>query len=718
MRKLIFVILTYINFTVFVGVGYGQEVQISGIVEDDKGLPLGGNNVSVTYQKHKRVPNAANGKFVIVIEGNFDKSLLKVKKKGYAIKEIIIIKSPSSELKVVMWESDECMGLLKNDNEQPLADAWVVFREGEYEEKSKTDKAGKFSFFVPKNVSLTNSSYFEANGEKIMPENIGIEKREGMNLVTLTFGKAKPKEIEQKIKNTNINTPKGEEAVFDERKKTQKKDDITPENNSVPAKNKDKMSNGAILEKIVLQIQAERTYISAQNQEIKMLIEQFIQPLKDNSLIDKNQKQEIQENLSIIRSNLIENEQAVENMQEKNRLLINHLTLLTTQKDSLENMALLAIKKLDSANVEREKMELSNQFAIQENQKMKMFFGLVAVFLILLSLVFFLFGKRERKKNEELEQKNHEIEQQSTAIQNISHELRQMNTELQNHQEKLKMTNEVLENQNQEISNQNSIIQAQNLRTETFAQQLEREVEKKTYELRAMLDKTTKQNEDLQQFSYIISHNIRSPIAHLLGLVNIFNRENFSDPFNMEVLSHLDTAAQNLDTVVRDLAQIISIRNRLNRTKEKVSIADIIFMEKEMLANDLENSKAIFAVDIAEDCEIFSVKSYLQSIVHNLLSNAIKYKARSRQLEIKIKVYVVDKFLCLSIKDNGIGMEINSATQQRLFGLYQRMHDHVEGKGLGLYMVKTQVEALNGKIEVESTLDEGTTFTVYFPKNV
>ena len=191
-----------------------------------------------------------------------------------------------------------------------------------------------------------------------------------------------------------------------------------------------------------------------------------------------------------------------------------------------------------------------------------------------------------------------------------------------------------------------------------------------------------------------------------------------NDPFNREVLDRLHTSSQNLDTVIRDLTQIISIRNDLNREKEKVDVMAVIAIEKNMLKDDLENAKAIMEESLSIDNDIFSIRSYVQSIIHNLLSNAIKYKARHRQLEINIKTYTSDKYLCLSIQDNGLGMEINEFNREKLFGLYQRMHDHVEGKGLGLYMAKTQVEALGGKIEVESKINRGTTFTVYFPKDL
>ncbi len=661
---------------------YAQEVQIKGAVVDEKGQPLGGNSVSVIYQNLKRTPNLANGVFVLFIDKEFDKSLLKVLKRGYAIKEIER-DATNKGWKIVMWEGEEHTGILLDEKGKPIKDTQVIFTAENHEEKSITNGVGRFSFYVPKNVTLTNSSYFEVKNERIIPDNISIEKKENMNFVTLVFGKSQLKNIHQSQADTLKKEAKSKEKKLIVGEEEAKADTLKETEHTIT------------FDKIIGQIQEERTYITAQNNYIKALVEQFIEPLKGGTAIDANRKKVILNNLRIIRDSLAENEQMFESFQEKNRLLINQLALLTAQKDSLEKVNLLAIKKLDSIIVVKEKVELRSVFAAQESQREKLIFTIIAISLCLIAAIFFLFGKRERKKNKELAHKNQEIEQ---------------------HQEKLKTTNEVLENQNQEILKQNGIIEAQKLRAETFTYSLEREVDKQTYQLRTMLDKMTKQNEDLQQFSYIISHNIRSPIARLLGLMEIFNSEDMNDPFNLEVLERLHISSQNLDTVVRDLTQIISIRNDLNREKEKIDIKLLIEAEKNMLKDDLENSQALLIEDLTSDSYVFSIRSYVQSVLHNLLSNAIKYRARSRQLTIDIKTYTIDKYLCLSIQDNGIGMELNEFNKEKLFGLYQRMHDHVEGKGLGLYMVKTQVETLGGRIEVESKVNKGTTFVVYFPR--
>jgi len=345
--------------------------------------------------------------------------------------------------------------------------------------------------------------------------------------------------------------------------------------------------------------------------------------------------------------------------------------------------------------------------------------GTIFIFTALVGSFIFLFvikyiNKRLDIKNTVLINR---LTNQKDTLEEKQQDIESQNEELKQQQEELRTVNDLLAEQNKEALKQRKMIEAQKMRAEVLVRSLESEVNRQTYRLQNMLDDMTKQNEDLKQFSYIISHNIRSPVAHLLGLVSIFNRENMNDPFNQEVLKFLDSSAKSLDTVIRDLTKMIAIRNNLNKEKEKIDINELIALEENLLQDEIIGASAIITEELVPDNQVFTIKSYAQSIIHNLLSNAIKYKASRRQLEITIKTQISQQFLCISIQDNGLGIELNENTREKLFGLYQRMHDHVEGKGLGLYMVKTQIEALGGRIEVESELNKGSIFRIYLPRN-
>jgi len=178
---------------------------------------------------------------------------------------------------------------------------------------------------------------------------------------------------------------------------------------------------------------------------------------------------------------------------------------------------------------------------------------------------------------------------------------------------------------------------------------------------------------------------------------------------------HLDKAVTSLDTVIRDLNQILSIRKGINKSKEMIAFQEVF----DWVTITLENEIALADVKIYHDFSrypsVYSIKAYVQSIMYNLISNAIKYRRTNIESEIHVISYRNGDYVCLEVKDNGIGIDLQAIDPYKIFGLYQRMHTHVEGKGLGLYLVKTQVEALNGKIELESELMKGSKFTVYFP---
>lgn len=259
---------------------------------------------------------------------------------------------------------------------------------------------------------------------------------------------------------------------------------------------------------------------------------------------------------------------------------------------------------------------------------------------------------------------------------------------------------------------QKQLLQQQKEEIRAINDQLEDMVNDRTQELREAIENLTNKNQDLQQFSYITSHNLRAPVARILGLINIFNQENMNDELNKQLLSHLRTASNSLDEVIKDLTGILSAR-KMVLVKEGLNLHEIAKLELEHLAEQVQLSKASISTNFAAVDTVYAVKVYMQSVFHNLLSNSIKYRAMDRPLRIEITSQINDNYICILFKDNGLGIE--AADPYKIFGLYQRMHTHVEGKGLGLYLVKTQIDAINGKIEVESKLNKGTIFRVYVP---
>jgi signal transduction histidine kinase len=185
---------------------------------------------------------------------------------------------------------------------------------------------------------------------------------------------------------------------------------------------------------------------------------------------------------------------------------------------------------------------------------------------------------------------------------------------------------------------------------------------------------------------------------------------------NNKIIVNILGELKNLDQVVNDLTDIISLREVEHRTSEQISFHEELKQVTVILSDQINACDATITEDFHEAPEVYSIRSYMHSIFINLISNAVKYCSTGRKPEIKVRTQIVESFICLSVQDNGLGIDLEKYGS-KLFTLYKRFHKHVDGRGIGLYMVKTQVESLGGKIEVISREGEGTTFNVFLPKN-
>ncbi|WP_461491928.1 PAS domain S-box protein [Pontibacter sp. HJ8] len=232
-----------------------------------------------------------------------------------------------------------------------------------------------------------------------------------------------------------------------------------------------------------------------------------------------------------------------------------------------------------------------------------------------------------------------------------------------------------------------------------------------------LTDQLLKQNQNLQQFAYIVSHNLRAPIANILGLTTIYNKHKPESPMNPRIIDNLFKSARLLDTTIRDLNDILTLRSELDKVREEVAFDAVLKDILGSLSGELAGIVADIQYDFKEAPRVVAVRSYIHSIMHNLISNAIKYKSPDRKLKLELKTYTIPNYICLSVSDNGLGIDL-SKEKEKIFGLYKRFHSHTEGRGLGLHLVKTQAELLGGKVEVDSQVNQGTTFNIYFRYNV
>ncbi|GAA0892793.1 two-component regulator propeller domain-containing protein [Fulvivirga kasyanovii] len=253
-----------------------------------------------------------------------------------------------------------------------------------------------------------------------------------------------------------------------------------------------------------------------------------------------------------------------------------------------------------------------------------------------------------------------------------------------------------IEEQNEEIKQQN--------------EWLESEVKSRTKVL-------VEYSQQLEQFTFMAAHNLRAPIARILGLGRLLRLTDKNEVEEAKEISEkLVRATKECDQVVKDLSLILDIKRNNTAVVSNIDIREEMELIKDHLSKEIEETKTRFEEDYSACTHINTVKPYFESILINLISNAIKYRHPDRAPVIKVNTDIKGDFMCLSVTDNGVGIDLSSAGD-KLFTLYSQFHEHAQGKGMGLYLVKTQAVTLGGYVEVDSEVDKGTTFRIYFKTN-
>ena len=222
-----------------------------------------------------------------------------------------------------------------------------------------------------------------------------------------------------------------------------------------------------------------------------------------------------------------------------------------------------------------------------------------------------------------------------------------------------------------------------------------------------------KRNKDLEQFTYIISHNLRAPLANIMGLSGLLNDLVPDEIECLEIVTGITASANKLDEVISDLNQILQV-SFLNEKNEQVALPELVDDIKKSINYLIERENARVTFDFTEAKSVFTLKSYLRSIFFNLILNSIKYRKPDADPEISITSKPGRGKIHISYRDNGRGID-TIKNKKDLFGLYKRFDTSVEGKGMGLFMVKMQVESLGGKIALHSQVNQGTVFEIEFP---
>ncbi len=243
---------------------------------------------------------------------------------------------------------------------------------------------------------------------------------------------------------------------------------------------------------------------------------------------------------------------------------------------------------------------------------------------------------------------------------------------------------------------------------------IEKDVTKKKLEdveKEKLIAELTQNNKDLKQFTYITSHNLRAPLSNLTAALNIIDDIPITDAILSTLLKGIRISTSNLNQTIEDLIKILIIRDSPALEQSELILKHIFDTVCSQIQNIIDGSGAEIKTSFEEVTTLTFNRSYLESIFLNLLTNAIKYRSPKRKLKIYIHSSIQFGFYKISFSDNGLGIDL-AKHKDKVFGLYQRFHNLPDSKGLGLYLVKTQIESLGGMIEVESEVDVGSKFTL------
>ncbi len=220
-------------------------------------------------------------------------------------------------------------------------------------------------------------------------------------------------------------------------------------------------------------------------------------------------------------------------------------------------------------------------------------------------------------------------------------------------------------------------------------------------------------NNDLDNFIYTASHDLKAPIANMEGLITLLHDmlQGKLEAEDESVLHMVGKSINKLKQIIADLTEITKVQKELQDSLETLVFEEILQGVKEDIHTLIEDSGAVIKTDFEVGGLIYAKKN-LRSIVYNFVSNALKYKSPARQAEVRLHTYRQNSFVVLEVTDNGLG--IKKEQQHKLFTMFKRLHTHVEGTGIGLYIVKRIIENNGGRIEVESEEGKGTTFRVFF----
>ena len=221
------------------------------------------------------------------------------------------------------------------------------------------------------------------------------------------------------------------------------------------------------------------------------------------------------------------------------------------------------------------------------------------------------------------------------------------------------------------------------------------------------------QNKQLLNFANIISHNLNTYAFNLAAILDFYAAAGSEDEKN-QLFSHLRNISNGFSSTIENLKEIVCIQNNGGIKYSWVNLHGVVTKCKDVLINQLKRNDGLVFNLVDSKMKLWANAAYMDSIIMNFLTNAVKYSHPDRRPEITITASTRNRELILNIADNGLGIDLEK-NGRNLFGMYKTFHGNKDAQGIGLFITKFQIEALGGRVEVDSVINTGTTFTIYFP---
>jgi PAS domain S-box-containing protein len=239
-------------------------------------------------------------------------------------------------------------------------------------------------------------------------------------------------------------------------------------------------------------------------------------------------------------------------------------------------------------------------------------------------------------------------------------------------------------------------------------------IRKKAEEERKILIKElTKNNSDLRQFSYIVSHNLRAPLTNLMSMLNLLDYSTISTERSLKLLEGFKSTTFRLNDTLNDLINILLVKNNTNIQKDTIGFESSLAKVVKSVSSLLTDTNTQIYSDFTAAQLVRFNEPYLESIFLNLITNSIRYRSEEHSPIITIHSEQKKNKTILTYSDNGIGFNMD-LVKDKIFGLHQKFHHHPESRGIGLYLIHAQITSLEGAISVDSQVNKGTKFTITF----